>query len=324
MTQNNFFPQTQAFEVQIGNANSFLWACYSGLWHLFSEARRLHDTLGVEDWKKAEKYLMPGAPGAGGVDLRQIAIRRDWPQHEDEFEQNILIQMSVLYEDWATSVCAHIDPGFERAAELLQFPSSMPRTKFRAAWPKTWVAWKAVIDANPSSLIQSEFQPPLLTRYTREIAQIDALLRWYRFFKECRNSRVHAGGFHSQASVDAYAAANVATLKSCGIRRDLTLAKAPIVGEPASIGTRGALLGLAVVSHLANAFDAILCHSQACQAHMLAKLIDASKSLGRLPSSDPSKRRKHIRSILGKAHVPLPDDYAVIDAYLQTHDLIKF
>lgn len=322
--QTNFFPQTQAFEVQIGNANSFLWACYSGLWHLVSEAKRLNDTLGVTDWKKAEIYLLPGAPGVGGVDLNEMAIRRPWSAHEEEFEQSILIQMSMLYEEWATSVCKLIDPNFDRAADLLQFPASKPRKYLTI---KTWTAWKSAIDAHPSALIANEFQPGLLARFGKEIQNIEPLLRWYRFFKECRNTRVHAGGFHTDASVKAYDAAKNTKLKTCGLSRDIVLSHAPVEGQSATMGIKNAMLGLAVVSRLANAFDALLCHSPACETYILGKLTAASAdsaAIGRFPGGSRAKRHDHIRSILCNAHVPLPANYVATDSYLKTHGLIKF
>lgn len=319
--QTNFFPQTQALEVQIGNSNSFLWACYSGLWHLVSEAKRLNDTIGVTDWRKAEVYLLPGAPGVGGVDLNEIAIRRPWSAHEEEFEQNILIQMSVLYEEWATSVCNLIDPHFDRAADLLQFPASKPRNYLTI---KTWKGWKSAIDAHPSALIVSEFQPGLLARYNPVILKIEPLLRWYRFFKECRNTRVHAGGLHTKASVNAYNAAKAIKLKTCGLSRDIALTHAPVEGQAATMGMRNALLGLAVVSRLANAFDALLCHSPTCETYVLDKLTAASTAIGRVPGASLAKRNDHIRSILSKAQVPLPVSYVATDNYLKTHGLIKF
>lgn len=319
--QNNFFPQTQAFEAQIGDTNSFMWACYSGLWHLVTEAKRLNDTLGVTDWKKAETYLMPGAPSAGGVDLKEIAIRRPWKAHEDEFEQNILIQMSVLYEEWAGSVCQLIDPSFIGAADLLQFPASMPRNRLAIT---TWMQWKIVIDGNPSVLIANEFRPKLLTRYSQLIPQIEPLLKWYRFFKECRNTLVHSGGLHSNASVNAFNAANITSLTTCGLSRDLALSNAPVVGQPATMGMKNALLGMAVVHRLANAFDALLCHSPSCEAYVLAKLTAASATIGRLPGATLAKRNDHIRSILTKAQIPIPTNFVATDNYLKTHGLIKF
>jgi len=319
--QTNFFPQTQAFEVQIGDANSFMWACYSGLWHLVSEAKRLNDALGVTDWKKAEAYLMPGAPGAGGVDLKEIAIRHSWAAHEDEFEQNILIQMSVLYEEWAGSVCQLIDPSFAGAADLLQFPASKPRNHLVI---KTWMAWKSAIDGNPSVLIANEFQPGLLARYSPVIPQIEPLLKWYRFFKECRNTRVHSGGLHTDASVKAFNAANVTPLTTCGLSRDLALSNAPAVGQPATMGMKNALLGMAVVQRLANAFDALLCHSPSCETHVLAKLTTASTAIGRIPGATLAKRNDHIRSILTRAQLPLPANFVATDNYLKAHGLIKF
>lgn len=319
--QTNFFPQTQAFEVQIGNANSFLWACYSGLWHLVSEAKRLNDIVGVTDWRKAEAYLLPDAPGVGGVDLNEMAIRRPWAAHEEEFEQNILVQMSVLYEEWATSVCNLIDPSFIGAADLLQFPATMPRNRLHI---KTWKAWKSSIDAHPSALIASEFQPGLLTHYGIVISNIEPLLRWYRFFKECRNARVHAGGLHTNASVNAYNAAIGTNLKTCGISRDIVLPNAPVKGEAATMGIRNALLGLAVVNRLANAFDALLCHSPSCENYVLDKLTASSTAIGRVPGASLAKRHDHIRSILTKAQIPLPANYKATDTYLKKHGLIKF
>ncbi|MDM0071595.1 hypothetical protein [Variovorax sp. J31P207] len=230
-------------------------------------------------------------------------------------------QQSVLYEEWATSVCELVDPHFDGAADLLQFPASKPRKHLAI---KTWKAWKSAIDAHPSALIANEFQPGLLARYGPVILKIEPLLKWYRFFKECRNTRVHAGGLHTEASVKAYNAAKVTNLKTCGLSRDIALSHAPVKGQAATMGMRNALLGLAVVSRLANAFDALLCHSPACETYMLGKLTAASTAIGRVPGASRAKRNDHIRSILSKGQVPLPANYVATDNYLKTHGLIKF
>ena len=67
----------------------------------------------VRNWKKAREYLLGTVPAAGGVDLEEIAIRRTWAQHEQAFEQNILLQMAVLYEDWTLRFAADVEPSLK-------------------------------------------------------------------------------------------------------------------------------------------------------------------------------------------------------------------
>lgn len=329
MTHANFLYTTQRFEDQIGDATSFIWASYCGLWKIYGEARRLNDALGISNWKDAENYLLGDVPRDGGVDMKEIAITRSWEQHELSFEQLMLIQMSVLYEEWSMKFCAVIDPALLRISDVLQFPSSSPRSNLPKGHPKTWVLWQAQIDASPSVLIRDDYRPSLLARYPTVPAVIDALLSWYRFFKECRNAFVHGGGHHTAISVSAYVDAASTPLTSLGLKRDLNLTAVPVVGDPVQMGMKNASLGFGVVARLANAFDAALCHSQGAEAYLIASLrakATAQTAAGRqvsIPSAKPHLREKAVKSLLRAALLPQPSKIAETDALLLHEGIFK-
>lgn len=329
MAHANFLEVTQRFEDQVGDATSFIWACYSGLWKLHSEAKYLNEKLEVSNWKKAEDYLLGTVPKDGGVDLKEIAVRRTWAQHELAFERLMLVEMSVLYEDWCVQFCSIIEPTLTRLAEVLQFPSTSPRTRLPSSHPRSWRLWQVAIDAAPSTLIRDDYRPGLLARYQTAPTILDPLLEWYRFFKECRNTFVHSGGKHTLASVAAYARASAHSLKSLGLSRDLALASAPAVGESVQLGLKNAALGLAVVARLANAFDAALCHSRAAEDFLVIRLketADAKKSSGKeisIPSAKPHLREKAIRSLLGSAMFPQPNSVTRTDRLLKQNGIFR-
>lgn len=322
----NFFLITQRFEDQVGDALSFIWASYCGMWKIHRDANALNDALGVSNWKDAEKYLLGDVPDAGGIDLKEIAIRRSWVQHQLTFEQMMLVQMAALYEDWTVQFSSLVSPGLPKIAEVLQFPEVMPRNKLPSNHPKTWVGWWNAIDASPSALIQSDYRPALMAQYAPTTSSLNALLCWFRFFKECRNASVHNGGEHSKSSVQAYASASVTDLMDIGLSRNVDLRQAPIEGEKIELGIKNAQLGLAVIGRLANGFDALLCHSMDAESYMVARIKEAvmAKGSSAIPSAKSNGREKLIRSALAAARLPLPKDFANTDVLFKKNNLIAF
>lgn len=322
----NFFTLTQNFEKQIGDTGSFIWASYSGLWKIYTEVNKINEKITVTNWREIEEYLLGDVPTAWGIDLKELALNKHWDDHRRSFEQLVLSQAFVLYEEWAALFSNLIAPSLSKIAEVLQFPSTAPRNKLPNSHPKTWLALKSNFDSNPSNLIQTDYQPALVAQYAKTLIHLDSLLLWYRFFKECRNSYTHAGGYHTPASVQAYSLAIPVPLTNIGMSRDVLLSAPPVVGDPINLGLENAVLSLGVIGRLANAFDAILCHSKDAEFYMTDRLKHAVKThlSNRLPGGSWNARVRYLRSALRYAGLPFPKNFVSTEAHFKDNKLIAF
>jgi hypothetical protein len=322
----NFFELTQNFEKQIGSTGSFIWASYSGLWKIYTEVNKINNKMTISNWREVEDYLLDDVPTAWGIDLKELAINTHWDDHRKSFEQLVLSQAFVLYEEWAILFSALIAPSLGKISEVLQFPSTAPRNKLPSSHPKTWMALKSSFDSNPSTLIQGDYQPALVNQYAKTLNQLDTLLYWYRFFKECRNAYTHAGGLHSSASVQAYTLAAPVSLSSIGMGRDVLLTAPPVVGDPINLGLENSVLSLGVIGRLANAFDAVLCHSKDAELYMTVRLKQAVKAnlSNRMPGGSWNARVRYLRSALRYASLPFPKNFANTEVHFKANKLIAF
>lgn len=322
----NFFVLTQNFEKQIGDTGSFIWASYSGLWKIYTEVNKINDKITIANWREVEDYLLGDVPTTWGIDLKELAINKHWDDHRRSFEQLVLSQAFILYEEWAMLFSALIAPSWSRISEVLQFPSTAPRKKLPKSHPNTWIALKSSFDSNPSLLIQGDYQPALVNQYAKTLNQLDILLYWYRFFKECRNAYTHSGGFHTPESVQAYTLAAPISLTHIGMGRDVLLSSSPVVGDPISLGLENSVLSLGVISRLANAFDAVLCHSADAELYMTDRLKQAVKAnlSNRLPGGSWNARVRYLRSALRYAGLPFPKNFANTETHFKANKLIAF
>lgn len=266
-----FFNFTREFSNRVGNMTSFVWASYCGLWHIHKTGNALSNLSSNPEWKKIEDYLVDGVPDRGGIDLRHITSKQ-WPEHQNAFSEFILMQGSILYEEWCLSLASVTNtPGKKVKAETFQFPSGATSQK--------WTNWRA-LDMLPhgtvaeSRFLKQEVQPGLLALYASNITHVDALLTWYRFFKELRNSMIHYGGAVRPENITAYTKARLTTLKTIGMKRDFS-GTAPVLGTKIQLTLSDAVLMLGIIQRLAYAFDAKYCHTQLAEAALQNWLKDA-------------------------------------------------
>jgi hypothetical protein len=245
---------------------SFIWASYAGLWSIYKSGTELAGLSSTPEWKKIANHLTSGIPDQGGIDLKVITSK-PWPNHQETYTNFILTQGAILYEEWTGRLAeATATAGKKVKAETYQFPSGTTSSKYI-----NWSALDSSAAISTSSFLTSEVQPKLLTAHATNITNLDALLKWYRYFKELRNSIAHHGGKASQRAVDAYIAASAVKLSSAGMSRDLT-SSAPVLGKQVSIPLADAVLFLGLIQRLAFAFDAKYCTTSHAEIGLKARI----------------------------------------------------
>lgn len=248
---------------------TFIWASYAGLWSIYKSGKELAGLSSTPEWKKIADHLTAGIPDQGGIDLKLITDM-PWIEHQGTFTNFILTQGAILYEEWTGRLAeVTLTHGQKVKAETYQFPSGPTNQKY--------INWSALDSSGAiatSPFLTSEVQPKLVTTHAKNISSLDALLKWYRYFKELRNSIAHHGGIASQRTIDAFISASTTKLSDTGMNRDLTPV-APVLGKKVSIPLADAVLFLGLIQRLAFAFDAKYCNTTHAEADLKTRIHSA-------------------------------------------------
>lgn len=173
-----------------------------------------------------------------------------------------------------------------------------------------------------SPFLTSEVQPKLLTAHATNITNLDALLKWYRYFKELRNSIAHHGGKASQQAIDAYNAASSATLSNAGMSRDLT-SGAPSLGKQVAIPLADAVLFLGLIQRLAFAFDAKYCGTNHAEIDLIARIKSATAKHPPPIEATAQRREAWIKNFLNhKANIVVTSIQSA-ESWLKTNGLVN-
>ena len=296
---------------------SFVWASYSGLWQIHQSAKAIGDLSTKPEWKKIEDYLVGSVPDRGGIDLREITSK-SWSEHQAAYSDFILTQGAILYEEWCAALAdMSVTAGKKVKSETFQFPSGSTSSK--------WMNW-AVLDVPgtvaESVFLKNEVQPALLALYHSNITHLDALLKWYRFFKEARNSVTHHGGVMRQENVDAYNSAMLTPLKSAGMKRDFGGA-CPVPGSKVQFSLADAVLLLGIIQRLAYAFDAKHCHGSLAEADLCSRIKDALLKSPPPREATVTRKASWIKKFLSHRGGITPNSLATAESWLSTNNLVS-
>jgi hypothetical protein len=317
MKSNCFHPFTRAFCSDVGDMTSFIWASYAGLWSIYKSGTELARLSSAPEWKKIANHLTSGIPDQGGIDLKVITSK-PWSDHQGTYTNFILTQGAILYEEWTGRLAdSTATTGKKVKAETYQFPSGTISSKCI-----NWSALDLSGAIATSPFLTSEVQPKLLTTHATNIANLDALLKWYRYFKELRNSIAHNGGAASQRAIDAYNAASAVTLSNAGMNRDLT-SSAPVLGKQVSIPLADAVLFLGLIQRLAFAFDAKYCSTTHAEIGLKARIQSAAARNPPPIEATAQRKQAWIKNFLNhKANVTVTSLHNA-ESWLKTNGLVS-
>ena len=182
MKSNCFYPFTRTFCSYVGDMTSFIWGSYVGLWSIYKSGTELAGLSSTPKWRKIADHLTAGIPNQGGIDLKVIT-GKPWAEHQGTYTNFILAQGTILYEEWTSRLAeATSTPGKKVKAETYQFSAGLTSPKYI-----NWSALDSLGAIAISPFLTSEVQPKFVATHFKNISSLDALLKWYRYFKELKN-----------------------------------------------------------------------------------------------------------------------------------------
>jgi hypothetical protein len=316
-----FFLSTQSVNRRLGDMFGFVWASYAGLRELWWQVRGFRTQfpdLHVDD--VSAKFLS-GLPLPGGIDLDRICLRTEWPEHEQEFAKWILFEACTLYENWAEKVCSEVFTPVAAAkhAKDIQFPTGVDNR----GRPNGYTLAVAAANRSPSPLMRAEIYPKLKASNLNRWATVEEHLTAYRFFKECRNSIIHADGIVSQELIDVRSTLGAIQAGTASPFRHPFSLPPLSLGQPIRLHLKDCILFGTIVRLLVCTFDAAFAVSHSSEA-LLESRVRSAKAAGRafaMFPADPTRYQRRVKRLLVAAKVPEPVNLANMTTWLQSKRL---
>jgi hypothetical protein len=234
-----FFTASRGALEGVTKLFDFVWPAAAGLWNLRWQVAGFHNALGKTSVPELRARFTAGS-GIDGANLHRACLEHTWEQQKRDLALVVLVNLFAVYESWASTLVAEIQPILPAGLnpeKALQFPPSVngqqvPRGVFVAMFH---------LLGTTSVALDSELTPQLRRQANVHGSHLDAMLTVYRFFKECRNSLMHQGGFATQTAIDA--AKDVAKLDPKKLPFPIPRHAPPVLGMPVELDLHG-IVGL--------------------------------------------------------------------------------
>jgi hypothetical protein len=306
---------TPAVTARLGDLFNFVWTTSAALWNLRWQVKGYVDATGHADHYQLNDRFVKGS-GITSADLITTCLKTTWPGQQEQFAKFVLFELCAMYEGWLDDVVPRAVPNnrVQEVIKSLQFPT-LPGNHYslrRAI---------QIVNSRRSAVIKTEFFPILKGNPKNSWSNIEDLLVAYRYFKEVRNSLIHSGGIADVRVVQARNDLAALPFLNLGLKEALQL-PALIVGDKVNVGLRNVVGLSSIVHRLVVTLDAALAVSKSSERDFLKRFAERNKNPNVLSKTDPAKRLRHLKRMLGKAEVPRPSTLPGTEALLVSEGLI--
>jgi len=325
MARRFFFDSTRQAHTKLSKLFDFVWPTACASWNL------RHQIAGyIAAYPSATDPELKGRFITGskitGANLRGAFVDRTWEDHLSWFSDNLLTSLFPLYEAWIEDLLVELAVSGPLYVQEMQFPagSTIIAKSGKPTKPKIGVTGViARLTQKQSALLAKNIHPGLTKNEGYSIGQLDNLMRCYRYFKEVRNSRMHAGGRASDDAVQAYLAfLPVATAANLNVTK-LEPPVAIVKGSAVDLSLRSVVGFGEIVMNVFATVDAELACSRTAEV-VFADLW--RKTMPTIPLGLPRKtarRYNKLSGIIDQNRLPNTRSIAELDAWLQHQGIIK-
>ena len=314
-----FFKETTNTRSEMTALYDFVWPTAVAMWNL---RWQVHGYLSIRPNASIDELHGRFSVGSEihGGNLIRACSTHSWENQQEVFAKILLINICALYESWLSSVLDQLGGHAHDELKCLQFP-----TKYDSKSAPADGVWASIakICRSPSTFTSTCFYPVLLKNPKNSKTQLDALLKCYRFFKECRNDVAHNGSKASARTAKAFVEFQpVANTNDLGVL-EVPLHKPLTLGQPVNLNLRG-VVGLSdIVLRIITTLDAELACSQSAEKVFITRWqATHDKTKFTLPVKDVRKRQSRAVSLIKKTGLPEPVVATKAIAFLQAHSLV--
>lgn len=323
-----FFEATASVTAQLGELCNFVWSGAVGMWHLRGEVLAFCNqkqgsvqSNGEMDKALHDRFVV--ATGVRSADLRTTCLNWSWEDVQVHIAKILLFDLCALFEGWLEDVVPRVVPHGTKDSVCrkmignLQFPTKVDGnghvTGFKEELRK--------ITANKSQLLIDVFSSLLRANRKNTWNSIDKLLTAYRYFKECRNSLIHAGGTARKKETDAYNDAAALNYVDIGLAGPMKLPQVTLKSK-IKLALPDVVALSSIIHRMTITLDAAFAVTEGAERDMIERMRGIDRKNMTISPSDVKKRHAAIRYLLRKAGLPGLKTVDQLDPLLVSKGLI--
>lgn len=248
--QDVFFTATKKALNNITSTYDTVWPTAVGLWNLRCMVNGVKKEFpSVSESELAAKFSL--GSGIHGVNYKRAFLESSWETQQTKFAWILLNSSIPIFEGWLEELKQTVFPNLK--VKDIQFPNSVQAEVNR-------------LKQNPSAMLTNSFYQTYSQKRDRCYANIEALMKCYRVFKEARNCYMHNGSKADQKLIDAYTDYLPVATKTDLCVSEVPEFAQPILGSDIQISLRGVVgFSYILIKILVSLDTELLCTSNAEQ-----------------------------------------------------------
>lgn len=316
------YPSTVHFFEKFTSLNDLAQVAAASVWTMrwqvkgfFAESGYYEDRSKRPSQADLRGRFLAGS-GLTRTNFKSLVDGHSWSEQTRVLSEMTLLSIVSLFEGWVEAFGE--EASLNKAdRDRLQWPSHQQ-------WPRVDTRGRAkggvdvVIGASSqriSPLMQRNFYPTFMANRDVRPAELDALMVCYRYWKEIRNTLVHAGGVVGNRQVEAQERLAALSVSDVGMSRIPQIA-AFSAGDRIDIDLSVVLNAAEILHKVVATLDAELSATDAAEEVMLRRWCDARRAYRRDPPFSGKRRHDHIKDRLKSVNFPAPVDITEVDHFL--------
>jgi len=293
----------------------FVWPTATAIWNLrWQVAGYVSAYPTVTENELAGRFV--AGSGIRGANLRRSCIDSSWEDQQQEFARFLLFEFCSLYESWCDGTLKELGAATS-LSKGLQYP-----TTFTNGIPSKGIRCVvSQIVGSGSPIMTGSIYPAIAKNKKNSPLHIEELLVCYRYFKEARNSLVHAGGSTSSQFVSAEAEYNQLTPVQLGVK-EVPVINGYTTGSPIKINLRGVVGFGDIVLRLVSTLDAEFSKSPGAENAFLQRWRACHGGPPVHVSANPKLCRDRIKRLVRQLDLPTPAVTSQFETWLRNNQRI--
>lgn len=306
-----FFISSKLFEAQITDVFDRLWPTLTALKMLRWQVRGFHEEYDVKDNERLSMRFVDQEDITWRPNLYRVCMLQTWKQMEESIAKDLLINLIARFEGWCENILREIGystkKDIKNVSKKMQFPGEF-----------STLITSLISGADPC--IQNAFYNKYSHSTRSQPSHLDENLRYYRFFKECRNSIIHNAERTTSEIIDCKK--DIASIK----KTDLFVEELPespcnTLNNPLAISLRGVVGFSQILLNIVSTMDCEFIKAKAAKDYLIKQL--KLYNPGKPSFVNTKKINSTIRSICKRSHFKSPENPSCLYTLFKQEHLMK-
>lgn len=308
-TKHCFYFQSKLFEAQITELFDNLWPTVTAIKNLRWQVNGYYHETGVSQNVKLVSRFVDQEDKTNRPNLYRTCIEQSWEQQESYICKNLLTNLFAIYEGWIETLLPQLD-SICRNPKDFQFPTKAGATLLN-------------MQSGANTTIVNTFYNIYASQSMHyNLRHLNNYLSVYRYFKECRNSIIHNGGFVDQKLVNAYTDIKNLTTSDLDVSEVPFMYPFSTINDIVKLNLRGVVGFSQILMKIVTTLDIEFIKAPLAESCFIRQVKEFNP-FPLYPSPDNSKMKKMLDGIMNRSGF-LPAYYSKeFCKILKTHRILR-